>query len=144
MRFIPKATEPRKLSEFKRKNRDTPQLLRYSNLTAAARRELQESLLTEQGRLCAYTMMPIGRKRKSNAANDFHIEHLRPRSRDWERDLDYDNMLLCTPGPGAERCQYGAHQKDDAEVDDANFIALGAELRNEVELPPDRQSASDH
>ena len=123
MRFIRKTAEPRKLAEFKRKNRNTPQVLRYSNLTAGARRELQETLLTEQGRLCAYTMMPIGRSRSSGNADDFHIEHIRPRSRERERDLDYDNMLLCTPGPRAEHCEYGAHRKADAEVDDANFVS---------------------
>jgi uncharacterized protein (TIGR02646 family) len=123
VRFIRKMAELRKLSDFKRKNRDTPQVLRYSNLTFAVIRTLHKSLLAEQGSLCAYTMMPIGRPAKFGDANDFHIEHIRPQSRNTERDLDYDNLLLCTPGPGAEGCDYGARQKADAEVDDKNFVS---------------------
>lgn len=123
MRRIVKGAEPPALRDFKTVNRATPQALRYDSLGQQVRRELRERMLAEQGRLCAYTMSPIGRRGDDRGGDDFHVEHILPRSRHPERELDYDNMVLCCPGPDANFDEYGARRKGGAEIDDENFVS---------------------
>ena len=54
------------------------------------------------------------------AAPDYHIEHIRPQSRYPALQIAYDNMLLCAP-EGA--CDWGARRKDEADVDESNFVS---------------------
>ena len=122
MRFIKKGSEPVTLRKFKADNRQTPEVLAYSALPADVRGDLYVCILTEQGKLCAYTMMPIGRAPDA-ARRDFHIEHIQPRSRYPERQLAYDNLVLCAPGPETAEVEFGARRKGDADVSDANFVS---------------------
>jgi uncharacterized protein (TIGR02646 family) len=118
VRFIEKGAEPARLRDFKRENRDTPELLYYSNLTRAVRDELHARMLSEQGRLCAYTMLRIGVRSMVGGRPDFHVEHIQPQAH-VDRGLDYDNMVLCASKP----VDFGAYRKGDANVDDRNFIS---------------------
>ena len=122
MRFIKKGAEPAALRKFKAGNNRTSEVLTYSALPADVRSDLYASMLTEQGNLCAYTMMPIGRS-AGDAQRDFHIEHIQPRSRYPERQLAYDNLVLCAPGPRHSEPGFGARQKGDGDVGDANFVS---------------------
>lgn len=85
---------------------------------AAMRRDLrvlkavEESLLAEQGYICAYT----GHRLREN---NFHIEHLLPQNPPTGtafprgHDTDYHNMVACWPGPNRPApAQYGAVAKD--------------------------------
>jgi uncharacterized protein (TIGR02646 family) len=118
VRFIQKSAEPARLRDFKRENRDTPELLHYSNLTRAVRDELHARMLSEQGRLCGYTMLRIGVRSIVGGRSDFHIEHIQPRAH-VDRGLDYENMVLCASKP----VDFGAYRKGGAIVDDSNFVS---------------------
>ncbi len=122
MRFVKKGAEPAALRAFKANNKTTPEVLVYSSLSAGVRSALYRSMLAEQGKLCAYTMMPIGRH-LGNAPRDFHIEHVQPRWCHRERELDYNNMVLCALGDNRAGGEFGARKKDDADVNDADFVA---------------------
>ncbi|MGO9422080.1 retron system putative HNH endonuclease [Roseiarcus sp.] len=122
MRFIKKGSEPATLRKFKAENKQTPEVLTYSALRADIRNDLYACMLAEQWKLCAYTMMPIGRQPDA-ARRDFHVEHIQPRSGYPERELDYDNLVLCSPGPQHPEPGFGARQKGDADVSDANFVS---------------------
>lgn len=122
MRFIRKGLEPAALRKFKDQNKTTPETLAYSALPTDVRSALYACMLAEQGKLCAYTMWPIGRDSEA-ARRDFHIEHIRPRSKHPEGELDYENLLLCAPGPGHAEPGFGARHKGNADVSDADFIS---------------------
>ena len=121
MRTIQKSSPPDKLVEWRAKYKDDPNfgyaLMRQdSDVTEA----VVESLLQEQGRLCAYTGRPINEERR-------HIEHMlpqcysptgqrEPRGVEEEacrgRDVDYTNMVACYPEPNHRRqLPYGAPKK---------------------------------
>jgi uncharacterized protein (TIGR02646 family) len=117
VRFIEKHAEPAYLRRWKWVNSGLPQTLSYANIPADALTELRETLLGEQGYLCAYTMIRIP------GSNKGHVEHIWPRSRAPAKELEYTNMLYCFPGAGVERCAFGAHRKDDFEVTNDNFVA---------------------
>ena len=120
MRYIKKGREPAALREFKRRNRASPELLCYEALGGDVKQALRVQMLREQGALCAYTMIPIGRE----TVADFHIEHIRPQWRDPANELNYGNMALCAPGGDETRnCEWGAVKKRGAEVDDSNFVS---------------------
>ena len=120
MRFIDKGREPNKLTDFRRKNRKTPQNLRYEALDAKIKQALHDQMLREQGAICAYTMEAIGR---SDAA-DHHIEHIPPQCADEANELDYRNMVLCAPGNlDLAQADWGANKKGGARVDDNNFVS---------------------
>lgn len=58
---------------------------------------LSDSLLKEQGYICAYCMRRIPCK-DSLSNEDHHIEHIKPRSKYHEALLDYKNMVIVCPG----------------------------------------------
>lgn len=81
-------------------------------------KDVEDSLLVEQGWLCAYTGLriaisgadPLG----TNRVMDFHVEHIRPQSCcDYGEDTAYSNLVACWPRPncGFEPA-YGARKKD--------------------------------
>lgn len=127
MKRIIKNHEPQELLDFKRLNRNVD--INYNNLGANERIPLKNSLLNEQGFLCAYTL-----KRISSSTS--HIEHIKPEElcRQLKRqgvntisDLDYSNMVACFPKEfsGSSRKKfYGAFKKDDWwENEGENFIS---------------------
>lgn len=59
--------------------------------------ELRESLLKEQGNICAYCMRRIPVK-DENSNETSRIEHILCRQKHTERQLDYRNMVICCPG----------------------------------------------
>lgn len=92
---IVKGREPRTLLEH-RLSIDA----RYENMPQWARNDLKQSLLREQGFLCAYCMSRI-----SEAS--MKVEHVMSRSEHPESALSHANMLACCnggeSGPGHER-----------------------------------------
>lgn len=96
MRRIHKQAEPNSLVQFKaRANEDwQPE---WNNLNTDVKRELHESLMSEQGFICCYCEMRIG-------VDSSHIEHIHPRSREpVEKQLDYDNLLASCGRESTER-----------------------------------------
>jgi uncharacterized protein (TIGR02646 family) len=81
---------------------------------------VEDSLLAEQGWICAYTGQRIGIAQTDPSGGvrrvvDMHIEHLVPQKHcDYGRDADYDNLVACWPKPncGFEPA-YGARRKGD-------------------------------
>ena len=118
MKFIAKGREPALLRKWRLGNKSTPQNLSYDNIPTAAKTELRSTLLAEQGRLCAYTMLRL------STVDEGHIEHLSPRSSPPPKlGVAYANMVYCYPGANAPRCAFGAHRKDDAGVSGATFLS---------------------
>ena len=79
-------------------------------------------LLREQGSLCAYTMVPIGRE----TVADFHIEHIRPQWRDPVKRAElWQHGASAAPGGDvASNCEWGAVKKRGAEVDQRVILCL--------------------
>jgi len=117
VRFIEKGPEPPLLRKWRWDNTGLPQNLSYSNIPPQALAELRETLLREQGYVCAYTMMRIASSDKG------HIEHVQPRSRYPERDLEYGNMVYCAPGSDGASHEFGAKLKDAFDATNRNFVS---------------------
>lgn len=98
---IHKNTEPNQLTEYRKMPDASYRNMHGAHLTAQDHRESQKdvysvvlnSLLTEQGHLCAYCMQRI--PEKDGKAT---IEHIVPQSADPARALDYHNMLAVCNG----------------------------------------------
>jgi uncharacterized protein (TIGR02646 family) len=94
----------------------------YNNLQNPEKEALHETLLKEQGWICAYTMRRINK-------DTSHIEHIKPESLCRKdavgSDLDYSNMVACFPKEGMiHNYRYGAQLKDKWWVNDgADFIS---------------------
>ena len=87
MILIKKQSEPHQWTAYRKTAGATYQSQSY----------LSASLLEEQGYICAYCMRRIPCKdRLSN--EDHHIEHIKPRSKYPEKQLDYKNMVIVCPG----------------------------------------------
>lgn len=127
MKRIIKGHEPQELLDFKKLNKNVE--VDYNSLGARERTPIKESLLNEQGFICAYTLKRIN-------FEGSHIEHVKPEElcRQLKRqgvdtisDLDYSNMVACFPKEfsGSSRKKfYGAYKKDDWwENDGDNFIS---------------------
>lgn len=83
----------------------------YRRLRNPLKHTVLQSLLQEQGHICAYTMKRI-------YDHNAHIEHIKPetlcRSDVPGSDLDYVNMIACFPEEGmAGAYRYGAQLKGD-------------------------------
>lgn len=88
MIYIKKQAEPGKLLQY----RHQPGA-RFDDMDADVKEQLRESLLREQGHLCAYCM------RRINGQSDVKIEHLKARTP--ENELLYHNLLaVCKGGEG--------------------------------------------
>lgn len=72
---------------------------------------VEDSLLAEQGELCAYTGIRIAKREDKPS---FHLEHLRPqRHCSAGQDTDYGNLVACWPRPNCTvNAEYGARKKD--------------------------------
>lgn len=129
MRKIIKGHESKELLDFKVQNRNGDVSIDYNSLGEEQRTPLKNSLLSEQGFLCAYTLKRI-------SCNTSHIEHIQPEelSRKLKKageetisDLDYSNMVACFPkefSGSSRRKFYGAFKKDDWwENDGVEFIS---------------------
>ncbi len=127
MRKIEKRNEPAELTRWRAAHQADPDggginygydALRQSPPVVA---RLLESLIAEQGGLCAYTGRRIDR-------DSTHVEHLRPQT-PWKAqrglDVTYSNMVGCWPQSNGPRGQYGAHPKEDwpAPGEEALFVS---------------------
>ncbi len=126
MRKIEKRQEPAELTQWRAAHQADPSggginygydALRQSPTVVDS---LVDSLLAEQGGLCAYTGRRIHR-------DSTHVEHLRPQT-PWQAhrglDVAYSNMVGCWPQPNGPRGLYGAHPKEDwpAPGEEAQFV----------------------
>jgi len=102
---ITKNKEPQKWTEF----RCTPGV-NYQSIP-----ELVDSLLQEQGYICAYCMRRIPHKDRivgNDGVNfvlsdeDHRVEHILSRNNHQNKQLDYTNMVICCPGHigGEDHC----------------------------------------
>jgi uncharacterized protein (TIGR02646 family) len=87
MKKIEKNAEPREWTEY----RLTP------GVDYQAIPELRDSLLEEQGYICAYCMRRIPIKDK-NSTETSRIDHILSRTKHEDLKLSYQNMVICCPG----------------------------------------------
>jgi uncharacterized protein (TIGR02646 family) len=107
MRTIDKRSEPGDHTEWRAANQGDVNY-GYDLMGAKLRETVKESLLKEQGWICAYTGRAIN-------MDTSHIEHLLPQ-KSWKAqrglDVDYNNMVACWPEPGHKpEPEYGARFK---------------------------------
>ena len=90
MRHIQKRNEPQSLTQWRATFQNDPNF-GYLLIEANLRREIRQTLVAEQGGLCAYT----GRRIDEASC---HIEHPKPQDhcRNGE-DASFANMLACVP-----------------------------------------------
>lgn len=110
MKHIIKTNPPKKYADWceKVKGKENES---YKNVHSVERKPLKESLINEQGALCAYTMKRID-------LETCHVEHIKPetvcRVEKKGADLDYQNMVACFPKEDLKHpYRYGAKEKDD-------------------------------
>jgi len=103
MRTITKSKEPKEWTEY----RLTP------NTDYQSIPELRQSLLEEQGYICAYCMRRIPHKDR-NSKEDSRIDHILSRENHPDKKLDYQNMVICCPGAISEdfHCDKSKGEKD--------------------------------
>lgn len=109
MRWIKKKPAPHELTEWQVKHRATDPNFGYDlmRLDHGVTETVTESLLQEQGLLCAYTGVRIDRQ-------SCHIEHVAAQAHGgFGHDVDYGNMVACYPAPNKGQASYGAHPKRD-------------------------------
>lgn len=111
MKHIRKAGVPHFYKEWRKTVKGTANEDYPNGLMNPTKGKLHDTLLTEQGYLCAYTMKRIG-------SDNSHIEHIKPESLCREdlvgSDLDYENMVACFPAYGmVRRYRYGAQERGD-------------------------------
>lgn len=90
---IDKKTPPIDLGIYK-KNWESS----YKNMPADLKRDLRESLLEEQGYLCAYCMT-----RLENNSSKTKIEHYISQDADITKELEYSNLLVVCKGNEGSR-----------------------------------------
>ena len=86
---ITKRKEPRELRQHRLQKFSS-----YSNMPKNVKKKVLESLIAEQGGLCAYCMCRISDCEENCAT----IEHCEPQSLSPEKSLDYDNMVAVCNG----------------------------------------------
>ena len=105
MRRIVKYHAPQELTRWCEDNKNVNHS--YGDLCGTeAYRVLKDTLLVEQGGICAYTGRAIERCSS-------HVEHLKPQNQcaEWE-DVDYRNVVACFPVDGGDTSHgYGAPVK---------------------------------
>ena len=84
---IDKGKEPGCLTSYKKQKFSS-----YDGLTREIKYEIIESLMKEQGYICAYCMQRISHEKGAT------IEHITPQSTDSSKALDYSNMLAVCDG----------------------------------------------
>lgn len=84
------------------------------NVTYEATPDLRESLLKEQGYICAYCMRRIPTSDAPHEQAESKIEHLRSREHHPNLQMDYSNMVICCPGRmvGNIHCDASKEEKD--------------------------------
>lgn len=139
---VRKGHEPVSLTQFRASGGKE-----FENLDSATKNEIRDSLLKEQGYICAYCMKRIGRGR-SGALNDVKIEHVIPRavtrmSSDPQinlMEIDYSNMVAVCLGVtnGMQHCdtskadrQISFHPCNPALEDSISYSLRDGEIRSD-------------
>lgn len=86
MRVIIKGKEPKELKDYREKPNSC-----YDGIPGPVKDKIRDSILKEQGHLCAYCMQRIN-------PNNMKIEHWHSQTRHEEEQLDYMNLLACCMG----------------------------------------------
>ncbi|CCH55572.1 hypothetical protein BN8_04839 [Fibrisoma limi BUZ 3] len=121
MKYITKQGAPRNYLDWCKANEGLNNE-DYRCLQNPEKASLHETLIKEQGGLCAYTMRRI-------AVSSSHIEHIKPetlcRAELRGSDLDYNNLVACFPKEGMTNpFRYGAQEKGDWWEDDGrDFVS---------------------
>lgn len=106
MRQIRKNPEPTVLAEWRARYQSDINF-GYGLLPDEVRKAVIDSLLSEQGWLCAYTGRRVGK-------DGCHIEHLKPQTHcERGEDVAFSNLVACHPAPNTGEAPYGAHPKQD-------------------------------
>lgn len=96
MKHITKTQEPHSLTEHRAKGGT------YAGLTHGTKEELKNSLLNEQGNICCYCMCRIPHTLKHEEIEksypDCKIEHFECQSKNQDKELKYNNLLLACNG----------------------------------------------
>ena len=86
MKYINKEKEPPHFLKWKAKDkmyqRNKPN---WNRLPADLKRDIKQSILSEQGYICCYCERSIDEE-------DCHLEHIKPRKKHPQYQLDYDNL----------------------------------------------------
>lgn len=79
----------------------------YGDMPGDIKHAVKQQLILEQGGLCCYTGIRINNQKS-------HIEHFKPQNlcQNYE-DVKYNNLLAAYPGGNAQRCPYGAREKNN-------------------------------
>lgn len=102
-----------------------PKVKHYSQMSNETRSALLQSLLEEQGWLCAYTGLRIQEDERKGP--DAHIEHLKAQEHcGYGEDVEYSNMVACYPRPNYKvEPPYGAVPKKNwPDYSDQSQVAL--------------------
>jgi uncharacterized protein (TIGR02646 family) len=107
LKYIRKGARPLALRNWESANAGLPGVQYGSH--GFPRADVLGALITEQGSICAYTMLRIG-------ADSSHVEHLKPQTvsrseGQLEETFDYKNMVACypnSPNPGDAKVTFGA------------------------------------
>ncbi|KHT54448.1 hypothetical protein RJ41_08010 [Alteromonas marina] len=102
---IKKSPQPNSLTTYKYDPNAS-----YSNLPADVKTEIKESLLDEQGQLCAYCMGAI-------KIDTMRIEHWASQTNNANLELDYSNMLACCQGNEGQNPSFYICDKRKADSD---------------------------
>lgn len=94
MKYIEKQTEPNSFQRYKRRSNASYQDL--SDNYREVKQELRESLVSEQGYICCYCGCRI-------TTDTAIIEHLKPRQRYSQLQLEYNNLLASCDGGQSAR-----------------------------------------
>jgi len=146
MRFIQKGAEPSELIDYKACANDDWKPT-YDGLDKKTKTAIQKALVPEQGYLCCYCGGRVGER-----ANDCHIEHLIPQSKDPARALDYDNMLASCQGTDEHmrvptHCGHARGTKpikvSPLSPDCATFFTFGSNGKIEPSPDPAKRTAAE-
>ena len=85
MKRIVKDGEPRDFAEWKKTDRMAHRP-RWKKVPSPIKEKVHESLMREQGFICCYCEVSVAR-------DNSHVEHFRPKVKNPELQLDYENLL---------------------------------------------------
>ena len=115
---IKKGKEPQAWVE----KRNTPGFTQFESSE-----ELKQSLLEEQGYICAYCMRRLPADDPNTDATS-KVEHIKPRSKYPDLQFNYDNLVICCPGNlnSQPHCDLS---KDDGSI---SFDLFNSQLEDSI------------
>jgi uncharacterized protein (TIGR02646 family) len=100
MKYIQKNQEPRSLTEWNQKLGG--KIRDWKSFDKSVKNDVYESLLKEQGFICAYCSRPIIR-------TNCHIEHYRPKSVYKQLTFEYNNLIASCQGEDEKKPRTPVH-----------------------------------